>query len=338
MLSLMRKSFLSLNFILMLVLVFLVLLLPSHLVTHVGDMNNTFTNVPNVSPDLFEPSPDLSPDEQDSEDTPVFFPFLAPSNPAEPEQRDTVGMASGADSLPDQSPAPEVDPVSHTTPSPAADSSSTNPAVPAIQVSPAAPTVSDLSLPCTAPVPSTDTAALGSDAPGAGSSLPTNSAAPSPPRRPRTRLQDNIRKPKQYTDGTIRYGLLSDTREPSSLRDALGSPHWKAAMDLEYDALIKNGTWHLVTPQPGQNVVDCRWVWKVKEKADETIDRYKGRLVAKGYNQRYGLDYEDTFSPVVKAATIRLSLSLAVSKQWSIRQLDVQNAFLHGVLEEDVYM
>jgi histone deacetylase 1/2 len=109
-------------------------------------------------------------------------------------------------------------------------------------------------------------------------------------------------------------------------------------MENEVSALHKNKTWHLVPPKPGYNLIDCKWVFKVKRKADGTVDRYKGRLVAKGFKQRYGIDYEDTFSPVVKIATIRLVLSIAVSRGWCLRQLDVQNAFLHGILEEEVYM
>jgi hypothetical protein len=109
-------------------------------------------------------------------------------------------------------------------------------------------------------------------------------------------------------------------------------------MDDEFSALQKNRTWHLVPAKSGANVIDCKWVYKIKRKSDGTIDRYKARLVAKGFKQRYGIDYEDTFSPVVKAATIHLILSLAVSNGWSLRQLDVQNTFLHGVLEEEVYM
>ena len=104
-------------------------------------------------------------------------------------------------------------------------------------------------------------------------------------------------------------------------------------MDEEFQALQQNKTWRLVSPCQGKNIIDFRWIYKIKRKVDGSIDRYKARLVAKGFKQQYGIDYEDTFSPVVKIATVRLVLALAVSKGWSLRQLDVKNAFLHGVLE-----
>jgi histone deacetylase 1/2 len=156
-----------------------------------------------------------------------------------------------------------------------------------------------------------------------------------------TRSQKGIIRAKEFTDGTIRYGKtgwLSQTGEPENLQEAISDKNWKDAMDSEYLALIKNETWRLVPPEKSRNIIDCKWVYKIKRKADGTIDRYKARLVAKGFKQRYGIDYEDTFSPVVKAATIRLVLSVAVSQGWHLRQLDVQNAFLHGVLEEEVFM
>jgi hypothetical protein len=109
-------------------------------------------------------------------------------------------------------------------------------------------------------------------------------------------------------------------------------------MDLEYGALMKNKSWHLVPPMKGRNVVGCKWIYKIKRKQDGSLDRYKARLVAKGFKQRYGIDYDDTFSPVVKITTIRIVLSITVSRGWNLRQLDVQNVFLHGYLEEEVYM
>jgi len=169
-------------------------------------------------------------------------------------------------------------------------------------------------------------------------SLPQHTPALVPTEHPRTRLQHGICKEKHYTDGTIKYGFLTYTGEPQTLEQALGDANWKGAMDAEYLALQRNNTWHLVPPQKGRNVIDCKWVYKIKRKQDGSLDRYKARLVAKGSKQRYGIDYEDTFSLVVKAATIRIVLSIDVSKGWTLRQLDVQNAFLHGILEEEVYM
>jgi hypothetical protein len=106
----------------------------------------------------------------------------------------------------------------------------------------------------------------------------------------------------------------------------------------EFQALIRYNTWHLVPPRDDLNIIDCKWVFKLKKKFDGTIDCHKAHLVAKGFKQQYGLDYDETFSPIVKPTTIRLLLSLAVTRGWSIRQIDIQNAFLHGFLNEDVYM
>jgi hypothetical protein len=160
-------------------------------------------------------------------------------------------------------------------------------------------------------------------------------AAPVPvPSPPCTRLQDGIQKPKVYSDRTMCYSYFATSGEPYMVQQALNSPSWKAAMVDEYKALLRNKTWTLVPPTSGRNVIDCKWVFKLKYKADDYVDCHKARLDAKGTS----IDYDDTFSPVVKLVTIRLVLSLAVSHGWVLRQLDVQNKFLHDILEEEVYM
>jgi hypothetical protein len=98
-------------------------------------------------------------------------------------------------------------------------------------------------------------------------------------------LKHGIRKPKVYTDGTVRYGLLSTSGEARTLQEALDDDRWKHAMNNEIDALQRNKMWHLVPRKRGANLIDCKWVYKVKRKADGSINRYKPRLVVKGFKK-----------------------------------------------------
>jgi len=181
------------------------------------------------------------------------------------------------------------------------------------------------------------------------SQLPLSSPSNDPPTRMHpmvTRVQNNIHQPKHYNDGTVRYplpraytaSLICDDVEPTSYTQAAKNVKWRAAMAEEFNAFIKTGTWTLVPKTASMNIVGAKWVFRIKRKADGSIDRYTARLVAKGFYQQEGVDYFETYSPVVKPIIIRTVLSLAVSAGWCIKQVDVSNAFLHGHLQETVYM
>ena len=139
---------------------------------------------------------------------------------------------------------------------------------------------------------------------------------------------------------TYRAFSLSLTTDsiPRSHVEALRIPHWKAAMDQEYAALMERQTWKLVPRPRDTNIVTCRWIFTVKYNPDGTINRYKARLVARGFTQTYGIDYKETFSPVVRLNSIRVILSIAVNQGWTLHQLDVSNAFLYGELTDQVFM
>ena len=109
-------------------------------------------------------------------------------------------------------------------------------------------------------------------------------------------------------------------------------------MIAELEALENNHTWSLTPLPPNKKPIGCKWVYKINYRFDGTIERYKARLVAKGFTQVEGLDYHDTFAPLAKLVTVRALLSVVSAKNWSLHQLDVNNAFLHGDLDEEVYM
>jgi hypothetical protein len=108
-------------------------------------------------------------------------------------------------------------------------------------------------------------------------------------------------------------------------------------MEEEYDVLIANNTWDLVPRPLGSNVITGKWIFKHKLNSDGTLKWYKAHWVLHGFTKWLDVNYDETFSPVVKPATIRTMLSLVVSHSWPIHQLDVQNAFWHGTLSETIY-
>lgn len=158
-----------------------------------------------------------------------------------------------------------------------------------------------------------------------------------------TRLWDGTQKLLIRTDGTMKYPIpkalltIIDSVEPTCYSQASKKAEWRATMVEEINALLKNDTWSLVPP-PSQNTVDCKWVFRVKRNLDGSVDRFKSGLLAKGFHQQQGINFHETFSLVIKHATIRTVISIAVSRGWSLQQLDVENAFLHGFLTEEVYM
>ncbi|KAL0453806.1 UNVERIFIED_CONTAM: Retrovirus-related Pol polyprotein from transposon RE1 [Sesamum latifolium] len=131
---------------------------------------------------------------------------------------------------------------------------------------------------------------------------------------------------------------LTHIQEPKSYAQACEHKDWRAAMDNELETLESNNTW-TVTPLPqGKKAIGCRWIFKLKLNEDGSVNKHKARLVAKGYNQVEGIDYVDSFSPMAKAVTVRLMLAVTTSLRLYLHHVDVNNAFLHGNLEEEIYM
>ncbi|RVW51817.1 Retrovirus-related Pol polyprotein from transposon TNT 1-94 [Vitis vinifera] len=140
------------------------------------------------------------------------------------------------------------------------------------------------------------------------------------------------------SSSSVLVASIDSISVPKTVTEALNHPGWKNAMLEEICALEDNHTWKLVDLPQGKKVVGCKWVFAVKVNPDGSVARLKARLVARGYAQTYGVDYSYTFSPVAKLNSVQLFISIAASQHWMIRQLDIKNAFLHGDLEEEVYL
>ena len=135
-----------------------------------------------------------------------------------------------------------------------------------------------------------------------------------------TKSKSGIFKPKLFTTECL--------QEPPTASIALIIPHWKQAMEAEYNALVQNITWKLIPSSDASRIVQCKWVFRTKLKADGSLDKYKARLVAKGFQQIPGIDFSETFSLVVKASTIGIVFTLAMSRGWNIQQKTLTMPFL----------
>ncbi|KAJ3503727.1 hypothetical protein NLJ89_g8305 [Agrocybe chaxingu] len=129
--------------------------------------------------------------------------------------------------------------------------------------------------------------------------------------------------------------------DPRTLAEAQGRadwPMWEEAIQKELESLQKAGTWKVVERPPGKNIVGCKWVFRIKKDAFGRIEKYKARLVARGFTQVYGVDYTETFAPVAKMASLRTILAIAAKNDWPIEVFDFNSAFLNGKLDEEIFM
>jgi hypothetical protein len=160
----------------------------------------------------------------------------------------------------------------------------------------------------------------------------------------RTRSGRNVRPPAR-PPGDETYQVISENSleimTPASYDEAVSGPQkrqWETAINEELRAIASNNVWRLVKAPEGANIVSSRWVFKIKRLPNGQIDRYRARLVARGFSQRYGVDYDETFAPVVRMESLRILLAIAAIENLEVHQMDVVTAYLAGELEEEIYM
>ncbi|MCH79976.1 copia-type polyprotein [Trifolium medium] len=161
---------------------------------------------------------------------------------------------------------------------------------------------------------------------------------PARTRHPPGYLIDYVNDLEVGGDLVQNFALFSSNEDPESYDEAIKHEVWRKAMQSEIESIKSNDTWELTELPLGVKPIGVKWIYKTKYNEEGKIEKHKARLVAKGYAQRHGIGYSEVFAPVARWDTIRTILSLAATKNWSVFQLDVKSAFLHGELVEDVYV
>jgi hypothetical protein len=139
-----------------------------------------------------------------------------------------------------------------------------------------------------------------------------------------------------YSYTTLMCNLLDE--EPTCFEEAIEKKEWADVMTEEYQSIIKNDVWEIVPRPKSKDGVSYEWLFKIKHAADGSIEKYKARFVARGFSQKEGIDYEETFAPVARYTLIRTIIALTAKMKWKLHQMDVKTTFLNGVIEEEVYI
>lgn len=145
------------------------------------------------------------------------------------------------------------------------------------------------------------------------------------------------KRPHKYSGYVTQMTRIS-TAEPSSFEEAAKQHVWEDAMMEEYQSILKNDVWDIVPRPEGKSIVSSKWIYKIKHFAEGSIEKYKARFVARGFSQKEGIDYDETFAPIARYTSIRTIISLATILGWKLHQMDVKTAFLNGQVEEEVYI
>ena len=145
------------------------------------------------------------------------------------------------------------------------------------------------------------------------------------------------KRPHRYSGYVSFISKIIDS-EPTTFEEANKLQVWKEVMQEEYNSIIKNNLWEVVSRPAGKSIVSSKWIFKLKHAVDGSIEKYKARFVARGFSQKEGIDYDETFAPVAKYTSIRTIISLVFIFGWKMYQMDVKTAFLNGNIDQEVFI